>query len=655
MARPPVDLRTALKGRFDVKQELGRGGMGTVLLAHDTRLDRDVALKVLTPEISSALGSERFAREIHLTARLVHPNVVPLFDSGQVGDSLYYVMPFIDGQTLRQRVDKEGRLEVEEVLRITADLAEALAYAHAMGAVHRDLKPENVFWYRGRALLADFGVAQSNLEGPRRITEAGLVVGSPHYLSPEQAEGDTRRLDGRTDLYSLGCVMFELLTGQPPFEGKNAMSLIVAHVTAPIPFVHTLRPDVPADLDALVHHLMAKKRDDRPGTAAVVLDRLRSIGSEPSPGQLATRVVARAQGKATPPTPLPPIGALWIGGLDALEYFHKGSAIYRTAMHGGQGTRDKLELARVYLEKALALSPENPQILTALSDVIHVLGIRGFADLATASEKAKEMRMKALALDDTFGEVHTSIGVSFLYWEDEFELGGAELRRGVELSPDHGTGRRLYGAWLKIAGRLEEALAEMRAAVELDPKAPFMWVGLADVLMTMGRYDEAIRPLREALRHGPGYAAARERLEMSCHRAGRHDEALAARRAMLGTRGETARMAALDARVASEGWAAAREADLRTELTDLLALADREDPFRDKAGSFQLSDRIIVVLAELGEWTQAMDWVERAYHRRPGRLRRILTDLHYDYHGLAIDPRYSRLLQTAGLHELLHP
>jgi tetratricopeptide (TPR) repeat protein len=263
--------------------------------------------------------------------------------------------------------------------------------------------------------------------------------------------------------------------------------------------------------------------------------------------------------------------------------------------------------------------------------------------------------MQALALDDTIGEIHTSIGTTFLYWEDEFDLGGAELKRGAELAPDVPESRRLYGCWLKIAGRLDEALTEMRAAVDLAPKAPFMWVGLADVLMTLGRYDEAIRPLREALRHAPGYAAARERLEMSCHRAGRHEEALAARRAMLGTAGEKARLAALDQRVATEGWSRAREADLRTELAELLAQAEREDPFQDKAGSRQLSDSILIVLAELGEWHQAMDWVERAYHRRPGRLRRILLDLPYDHHGLAIDPRYARLLQTAGLYEMLSP
>jgi tetratricopeptide (TPR) repeat protein len=523
-----------------------------------------------------------------------------------------------------------------------------------MGAVHRDVKPENIFWYRGRALLADFGVASSAEEGvdQRRITENGLVVGTPHYLSPEQAEARVSSLDGRTDLYSLGCVMFELLTGRTPFQAPTSMALIVSHVTSPIPSVRAHRAEVTEELDSLVHDLMAKKRDDRPPNAAALLDRLRRVGSNSGETPSPTRVVHKG-GRPSTPEPSVPLGALWIGAVDALAYYHKGVSIYNSSMQGGAGTRDKLELAKIYFEKAQALAPENPQIMVGLSDVIHVLGIRGFTDFALAEQTAKEMLLKALAIDDSIGEVHTSLGVTFLYWDDEFELGGTELRRGAELSPEYAQGRRLYGAWLKIAGRLEESLAEMRASVDTAPKAPFMWVGLADVLMTMGRYDEAIRPLREALRLSPGYDAARERLEMSCHRAGRHEEALAARRAMLGTRRETARMVALDHNVASVGWNAAREADLRTELTALLEQAEREDPFQDKAGSRQLSDKILIVLAELGEWRQAMDWVERAYHRRPGRLRRILTDLPYDYHGLAIDPRYARLLQNAGLQELL--
>jgi serine/threonine protein kinase/Flp pilus assembly protein TadD len=637
MAKPPVDFRAALKGRFDVKQEIGRGGMGTVLLAHDTRLDRAVALKILTPEVSSALGAERFAREIRLTARLVHPNLVPLFDSGQVGDSLYYVMPFIDGQTLRQRLDREGPLAVDEVIRISADLAEALAYAHAMGAVHRDLKPENVFWYRGRALLADFGVALSSGEptGPGRITENGLVIGSPLYLSPEQAYGEISRIDARSDLYTLGCVMFELLTGRPPFQGTIPMRLLVAHMTAPVPDAATFRADTPPRLSALIRQLMAKSPGDRPATAADLLNQLRGVS---------TRDSAR-----TVPTP-EPSRAESTGQTDSLEL---AIGLYVGAMQGGPSAKGKLELARVYLDKALARTPGDASALALLSDVVHLMGIRGIADFGESERRARELRYQALAADDSNGQVHTSVGVNFLYWEDQFELAGEELRRGTELAPSYPPSRRLYGNWLKIAGRPQEALVEMQAAVALAPDAPFMLVGLADILMTLGRYDEAIAPLRRAIRIDGGYQAAIERLENSCHRAGRHEEALDARRALLGLRGAKERMRNLTERAVQDGWAVAREADLRIELAELLERGEKEDPFHDLQSSYQLSDRIVVTLAELGEWTAAMDWVERAYHRRPGRLRRILNDLPYDHHGLASDPRYARILRTAGLDGLL--
>jgi len=306
----------------------------------------------------------------------------------------------------------------------------------------------------------------------------------------------------------------------------------------------------------------------------------------------------------------------------------------------------------VYLEKAFAFAPNDPHVLVRLSDAVFVMAVRGFADWDDAVRRSKELRLRALAVDDTIGEVHTALGAQFLYWEDDFETAGAELAQGAQLGPDVADGRRLYGAWLKIAGRPAEALEEMQAAVAARAGAPFMRVGLADVLMTLGRYDEATGPLREALRLAPRYEAALERLEMACHRAGRHEEALDARRTILGMRGDTERMKQLEADGAAEGWVVAREKDLRRELAALLQQAEREDPFTDVRGSRQLSDRIIITLAELGEWSQAMDWIERGYHRRAGRLRRTLTDLPYDHHGLASDPRYVRLLRTAGMTEL---
>jgi len=193
----------------------------------------------------------------------------------------------------------------------------------------------------------------------------------------------------------------------------------------------------------------------------------------------------------------------------------------------------------------------------------------------------------------------------------------------------------------------------MQAAVQLYPSAPYYLLGVADLLMTLGRYDEAIKPLREALRQAPKYESVLERLEMSCHRAGRHDEALEVRGAWLGLRGLPERRAVLEEDARREGWPVARERDLRRDLEDALTKATTEDPFVDVKNTRQLADRIIVLLAELGEWTQVMDWVERGYMIRPGRIRRVLTDMPFDRHGLERDPRYARLLRTAGLTELL--
>ena len=634
------EVLTALSLRFKIAGELGRGGMGTVLKGHDRELGREVAIKLLPANLSEMLGADRFAQEIRLTARLVHPNIVPLFSSGEAAGCLYFVMPLIDGVTLRHRLQESGPLPAAQVRRIMADLAEALAYAHASGVVHRDLKPENIFWYQDRALLADFGIARPvGKPAPGdRLTQVGTMIGTLDYVSPEQAEGEAD-LDGRSDLYSLGCVAFELLTGQAPFEGRSPAGTIAAHLTAPPPDVRKRRADVSPRLATLIQRLMSKEREDRPATGADLLHELRDIDSA-------------AEAITLVDTPIQPLGLASLPP-DVAKLLQQGNALVSAALQGGSGSRGKLELAKVYYEKAQARAPESALVLVALSDVINVLGVRGFSEIRTAQREAHEMRLRALAIDDTIGEVHTGIGYTFLYWEDEFELAGSELKKGAELSPRHAIGRRIYGAWLKIAGRLPEALDEMRAAVSIAPDAPFMLVGLADVLMALGRYDEATGPLRDALRLSPNYEAALERLEMSCHRAGLHEEAQDARRSMLGVRRETARLQELMEDVERNGWAAAREADLRRELQQLLEKGREEDPFQDVETSRQASDKILVVLAELGEWSKAMDWVEQGYHRRPGRLRRVLMDLPYNRSGLAVDARYARLLKTAGLTHLI--
>jgi serine/threonine-protein kinase len=338
-----VTLRPVLPNRFTVSRELGRGGMGTVLLARDNALERDVAIKVLTPDLAQALGTERFLREIHLTAQLVHPNIVPLFDSGESEGWLYYVMPFIDGATLRASLEGGKVLEPRVVTRILADTAEALAYAHGLGVVHRDVKPENIFWYGGRALLADFGIATGKRVAPKdaSLTATGTIVGTVSYMSPEQAGGDVE-LDGRADLYSLGCVAYELLIGQPPFVRPNAMATLAAHLTDDIPRLRSSRADVDPALAALVEQLLAKERDQRPRDAAAVLDALRPLEHVSA----APRISASVKRPAASDKPGDPPAVR--------ELTAKVRELFRNAMQGGEGTRDKLLMARVYGEKAVA-------------------------------------------------------------------------------------------------------------------------------------------------------------------------------------------------------------------------------------------------------------------------------------------------------------
>ena len=209
----------ALGDRYVGERELGRGGMATVWLARDLKHGRLVALKVLRPEVGAILGGDRFLREIQLTAGLQHPHILPLLDSGEAGGFLYYVMPYVEGESLRQRLSREGQLPLDEALRFTREVAEALDYARDQGIIHRDIKPENILLSRGHALVADFGIALAvSSAGRERLTETGLSLGTPAYMSPEQATADPK-LDGRSDQYSLACVVYEMLAGEPPYTG----------------------------------------------------------------------------------------------------------------------------------------------------------------------------------------------------------------------------------------------------------------------------------------------------------------------------------------------------------------------------------------------------------------------------------------------------
>src|SRR5512145_1537767 len=224
MAAVPPGLATALQDRYRLDRELGQGGMATVYLAHDLKHDRDVALKLLRPDLAAVLGRDRFLAEIRLTAKLDHPHILTLIDSGESNGLLWYVVPFIRGESLRQKLQREQQLPLDEALAITKQVAGALEYAHQHGVIHRDLKPENILLHEGEAMLADFGIALAVKEaGGSRLTESGVSLGTPQYMSPEQATGN-RELDARSDIYSLGAVLYEMLAGEPPHSGATVQA-----------------------------------------------------------------------------------------------------------------------------------------------------------------------------------------------------------------------------------------------------------------------------------------------------------------------------------------------------------------------------------------------------------------------------------------------
>ena len=274
-------LAAALDGRYRIEREIGSGGMATVYAAHDLRHDREVAIKVLRPEVASAVGAERFLEEIRTTARLNHPNILPLFDSGEADGLLYFVMPLVAGETLRARMDREPSLPIDLVVAVGADLCSALDYAHRRGVIHRDVKPENILLEDGRAVLADFGIARVARAEEQRLTGTGISIGTPAYMSPEQILGE-HTLDARSDIYAAGAVLHEMLTGAPPFTGATAQAVVARALTEPPTAPSRQRAGIPASLDAAVLAALQKDPAERPQSAAELRARLGASDMRPA-------------------------------------------------------------------------------------------------------------------------------------------------------------------------------------------------------------------------------------------------------------------------------------------------------------------------------------------------------------------------------------
>jgi eukaryotic-like serine/threonine-protein kinase len=342
----PLDrLKSALGDRYDLERQVGQGGMATVFLARDLKHDRQVAIKVLRPELSASLGADRFLREIRVAANLQHPNILGLYDSGETDGLLFYVMPFVEGESLRDRLIREQQLPIPDALQITREAAEALQYAHSRGIVHRDIKPENILLLGGHALVADFGIARAvSQAGGEKLTQTGMAIGTPYYMSPEQSLGSDH-VDARSDVYSLGCVLYELLIGQPPFTGPNPMAIMARHSMEVVPSLQVVRPSVPDDVEDAVMRALQKTPADRFQTMKEFGDCLDEAEAEVTLMRTAARRAAtgsrRVPTREMPATPAPAPGpgrnrAMVIGGVVAALLIIGGGAWAGLRHHGGK-------------------------------------------------------------------------------------------------------------------------------------------------------------------------------------------------------------------------------------------------------------------------------------------------------------------------------
>jgi Flp pilus assembly protein TadD len=574
-------LAAALRDRYRIERELGRGGMATVYLAHDPRHDRHVALKVLHPDFAQTVGADRFLREIRLAAQLQHPHILPIFDSGSDAGRLWYAMPYVAGETLRDRLRREVQLDVEAAVRIASETADALDYAHAHGVVHRDIKPENIL-LTGRspesglpraggchALVADFGIAHvADAGSGQRLTETGLVLGTPAYMSPEQAAGE-RAIDARSDVYALGCVLYEMLVGEPPYTGPTTQAIIARCLTNPIPSVRAARPTVPTSLEAVVSRALAKVPADRwPSAADFGRALRRAVGheEEPSKWRAVTRsrafrlslvgaglvavvgifatdgVIARApRSRATPaesPTRTvasrgdPQTLALYRQGTEQMRRRTQGSLLRSIALFTEATRRDSgFALGWVGLAQALGWArtwefdvpgvpsdsllarridaTERAIQLDSLDPAVWLLrsGVAAAVD-PTSRDVALDAVRRALALDSLNADAWQRLGVI------REELGDGDgalhaLRRSVALNQGAGPGLPFLSNHFYWWRQFDSALVWARRAVATSPTFPYAWEVLGAAALESDSLDRAEAAYEAARRLDTGPTAVR--------------------------------------------------------------------------------------------------------------------------------------------------
>ncbi|HEU4699196.1 MAG TPA: protein kinase [Gemmatimonadales bacterium] len=643
-------LRTALSDRYRLEREIGRGGMATVFLGHDLKHHRPVALKVLHPELAYALGADRFLREVETAAGLTHPHVLPLFDSGQTEGLLWYTMPFIDGETLRGRLAREGRLPVADALRLGAEVADALAYAHQRGVIHRDVKPENILLSGTHALVADFGIAKAvDVSSGATLTQAGTAVGTPAYMSPEQASGAA--VDGRSDVYSLGCVVYEMLTGAPPFTGPTAQAVILKRFTDPVPSARQLRPELSEAVEQTLRRALAKDPADRYANAGELAAALTLAGTTPA-GPLPAARPGRTSIAVLPFVDMSPqrdqeyftdgIAEEIINALTKVEGLRVASRSSAFAFKGKE-----LDVRRVgeqlgvgtLLEGSVRKAGNRLRITAQLVDVADGYHLwserydRELEDVFAVQDEIAESIVRALRLVFAGGQERrapegsrTGNVQAYEYYlrgrqffhqfrEKGLQFARRMFTRAIEIDPQYARAyagvadcsSMLYHYWDASEANLQEADSASRKALELAP-------GLAEAHAARGlavslskHYDEADREFEEALRLDPRLFEGPYYYALACFQRGDYAKAARLFRQASEVRPEDYQAPALgalciDALQGPEGARAAYAAAL--PVIERHLELNPEDPRALYLGANTLS--------KLGERARSLEWAGRA-------------------------------------------
>ncbi len=733
------DLAAALADRYAIDRVLGRGGMATVYVAEDRRHSRQVAIKVLRSDVAAAIGAERFLREITIAARLTHPHVLPLIDSGQAAGSLYYVMPYVRGETLRQRLVREPRLPLKDALAIARELGAGLDYAHREGFVHRDVKPENVLLADGHAVIADFGIARAICQaGGEHVTEVGLAIGTPEYMSPEQAAGD-RELDGRCDVYAFACVIYEMLAGAPPFSGESARAIIGKHLSEPPTPLRARRPDAPAAVEQALARALAKDPADRFASVAdlvAALEDTRAGAAVPAPAgktrsiavlpfvnasadpeneylsdgisdelinaltkvdglRIASRTSAFAlKGK---PQDIRAIGALlgvsrksgdrlritaqlsaaddgrnlWSERYDRTldDVFAVQDEISRTIVSTLRTTfladiadptpqryTHNLEAYSLYLKgrycwnkrsqegvlesiaffkQAIDLDPGYALAYSGLSDAYALQVDYRSVPVTDGYRLAREYALKALELDDTLPEAHTSLAWVLHVYDWDWSGAMREYGRALELNPGFATAHHWYSFVLMVTGHKEQAVMEALTALELDPSSLSVRRGVGWLSYYSRRYEHALYHLRRAIAMNPTSEDTYRVLGLVLMQQGAYAEAERAFREAI--------TLSPDLSYATAG------------VAHVLALSGRRREAEALVAELEARARaryvtpVAFCIAHLGlrNIDQVFHWLERAYEDRRGWLTYLRVDPIFD--PVKDDPRFAEFLRRMNL------